>query len=192
MTCAILLAAGASSRTSSPKALFKVGGKSLVQFQIDALLNGGAGEVYVVTGYHRDAIASAILPSKRVTIVVNPQPQRGMFSSILSGIEAVRDADARILIHPVDVPLPGADTLRRLIGAEGEIVIPSVLGRKGHPVIIAGELARTLFHAPQQRLDAWLRDHGDVTRYVEADEPDILQNGNTDAELSQIFSQETR
>lgn len=190
MTVAILLAAGASTRTSSPKALFGVGGKSLVQFQIDALLEGGIEHVYVVVGYHRDEIVSAITPSKRVSVVKNPEPQRGMFSSILEGVGAVRDADARIFIHPVDVPLPGANTLRRMIGSEGAIVIPRVSGRNGHPVILDGALASTLAHAPQQRLDVWLQNHGALIRYVDVDESSILKNGNTDAELSQIFCQE--
>lgn len=192
MTCAVLLAAGASSRTSSPKALYDVGGKSLVLHQADALLDGGVDHVCVVVGYHREAVVEALRASGKIRIVENPEPERGMFSSIVEGIAAIREKDARILIHPVDVPLPGAQTLRRLIGSEGEIVVPRVSGRNGHPVIIEGTLARILADALQQRLDLWLHDHESVTRYVEIDDDAVLQNGNTDTELSQIFSQETR
>lgn len=191
MTVAILLAAGASSRTSSPKGLFDVGGKSLVQYQIDALLEGGIEHVYVVVGYHRDKIVAAIAPSKRLSVVENPQPQRGMFSSILEGIGTIREEDARVLIHPLDVPLPQPQTLRKLIGTEGKIVVPRTRGKNAHPVILEAALARSLPNAPQKRLDVWLRDHEKWMCTVDVDDARLLQNGNTDAELSQIFFQET-
>ena len=54
----IILAAGRGSRMASlsdeiPKCLLKVGGKPLIDRQIEALRKGGVEDISIVTGYRR-------------------------------------------------------------------------------------------------------------------------------------------
>jgi len=188
-TAAILLAAGLSSRTTHPKQLFDINGKSLVQFQIELLLEAKITTVYVVVGYHSDRVIESISSDERVRIVHNFTPENGMFSSLKRGIEALDSAEERILIHPIDVPI--TPFIGSLLQAEGAIVIPRHSGRNGHPVLVNRELLRSIVTKPQQRLDRWLEHHRTLTSYVEIADPHILLNANTDDELSDFFKEGT-
>lgn len=67
---AILLCAGRGSRlnpltSDRPKCLVKVGGKVILDHQIDALLAAGIGEIVVVGGYRFDQLAAHVAVSER-------------------------------------------------------------------------------------------------------------------------------
>lgn len=186
-TAAILLAAGSSSRTTHPKQLFQINGKPLVQFQIEALLDANITTVYVVVGYHSHHVIEAIGSNNRVKIVLNPTPEKGMFSSLLEGIKALTTSEERLLIHPVDVPI--TSSLTQLLQAEGNILIPSFNGKNGHPIIVKSTLVQSIAKEPQQRLDRWLERHRKMIHYIESADSCILLNANTDEELLRYFTQ---
>src|SRR5207253_1955705 len=85
------------------------------------LLAGGVAEVIVVVG--RDARVelerdvNAML-DPRVRAVENPDPSRGMFSSIQEGV-AQAQGDA-ILVMPGDMPFVSPETVRAVIAAYAE------------------------------------------------------------------------
>jgi len=60
---AIILAAGRGSRMKkltdeSPKCLVKLGGKTLLDWQLDAFKNAGISQIAIVTGYKRELLAN--------------------------------------------------------------------------------------------------------------------------------------
>lgn len=62
---AVILAAGRSTRLypltlDKPKSLLKVGGKTLLEYQLDALAGCGIGATTIVTGYHKNLIEEKI------------------------------------------------------------------------------------------------------------------------------------
>jgi len=188
MTAAVLLAAGASSRTSTPKQLFAVGCEPLVRHQARRLREAGAARVYVVTGHHAAAVGAALAGLAGVRTVENPQGE--MFDSLLAGVKAaLADGAARVVIHPVDVPLPSLRALARLLDARGTVVLPTCGGKRGHPVVMARAAALTLGEGAR-RLDAWLTEHAVLRVTVELGEACILCNANTDAELQAYFTGE--
>lgn len=184
-----MLAAGASTRTSRPKPLFQVGAKPLVRHQIDRLHAAGIDHVFVVVGYHREAVCEAVGSGEGISIVTNRAPQRGMFSSVCEGIDALSD-EGTLLIHPVDVLLPSPETVTMLLNTDAPIVIPTYCGRRGHPLILNTRLARTIPLSSHTRLDEWLCDNTSLITYVAVDEPAVVYNANTDAELAHFFPSE--
>ena len=59
MTKAIILAAGSGSRLkqlNTPKCLITVGGKTLLEWQVEALIQGGVRDIAIVTGYKGNMI----------------------------------------------------------------------------------------------------------------------------------------
>ena len=113
---AVVTAAGSAERFGGKKLLTPIDGEPLLDHTIDALLDGGVAEVIVVVG--RDARVelerdvNAML-DPRVRAVENPDPSRGMFSSIQEGV-AQAQGDA-ILVMPGDMPFVSPDTVRAVI-----------------------------------------------------------------------------
>jgi molybdenum cofactor cytidylyltransferase/nicotine blue oxidoreductase len=77
------------------------------------------------------------------TRVVNPEPGRGMLSSLALAVDAAADADA-LAVLLVDVPGIGADAVRAVVGAwrPGRVAIGRYQGRRAHPTVMAPTLWR--------------------------------------------------
>jgi molybdenum cofactor cytidylyltransferase len=141
---AVVTAAGSAERFGGKKLLTPIDGEPLLDRTIRALLDGGVAEVIVVVGQdgraelERDVTA---MRDRRVRTVENPDPSRGMFSSIQDGVaEAQGDA---ILVMPGDMPFVSPDTVRAVIAAYAgnpAIVSPRYRGKRGHPVALPASL----------------------------------------------------
>lgn len=143
---AIVLAGGLSTRMKQFKPLLPLGGGTVTDRVIDTFLEAGA-DVYLVAGYRRDDIAAGI-KKREITIVYNPDYEKGMFSSIQAGVRRLPPGYRAFFILPVDIPLVQPATIRRLMQAAGEnpgkIIYPVHNGKRGHPPLIPQELARDI------------------------------------------------
>jgi len=79
----IILAAGASSRMGTPKALLDYRGATFVR-RLFRVLGETCQPVMVVLGYHADVIRQQV--PLTATIVVNPDPSRGQLSSLQTAL----------------------------------------------------------------------------------------------------------
>jgi len=151
MISSIILAAGASTRMGTPKALLDWGGEPLLCYEIRQLQQAGVDEVIVVLGHRSDEIRRT-LAKVDCRVMNNPHFHAGRVRSLHIGAKAVnRDADA-ILVQNVDQPRPAA-FLRALIQAHHDgaaATRPVVSGRHGHPVVVAGGLRSELMAATDE------------------------------------------
>ncbi len=85
MTGAIILAAGASSRMGQPKQLLNIHGTSLLQKAINAFVDARIEPITCVLGYNHNHLREAV-KDETVDVVVNVDWQRGMGSSIKTGL----------------------------------------------------------------------------------------------------------
>lgn len=147
MSAAVVLAAGAGTRLGGvPKALLVHEGRTFLERIAAALREVEGGPLVVVAAApYGDAVtehARSILPD--VVIVANPDPARGMASSIALGFAALHPwsrlsgVDAAWL-WPVDHPFVSAATLAALERAlvHEDVARPTYRGRGGHPPLIA-------------------------------------------------------
>ena len=145
MLAALLLAAGASTRFGSDKLLAHLGGQPLVRWSAAAMLTAPVSDVVVVCGPGPDADAlREALDGLPVRFAVNPEPARGMGSSIASGVAALPHATDAVLVALADQPRPSASALQRVVDryrAGGvSIIAPSFRGVPGHPVLFARDV----------------------------------------------------
>jgi molybdenum cofactor cytidylyltransferase len=140
----MLLAAGRSTRMGGPNKLLQDWrGRPLVRHAAEAALATGA-PVLVVTGHQADAVAAA-LAGLAVTLVHNPDAARGLSSSLQAGFAALPAGAARIAVMLGDMPLVGAEIIRRLDAAlaaapDRVAAVPVLAGEWGNPVVLARSL----------------------------------------------------
>lgn len=177
MKCAgIILAAGASSRMGRPKALLAYEGETFLD-RLAGIFSRTCDEVVVVLGYHGNALREGA--RRPVRFVENPDPDRGMLSSLQCGLRAMAADTGAVLFTPVDYPAIQESTAAKLIEAmahkpETLIAIPRHEGRRGHPVACRRPIAEELMALPLggQARDV-IRAHRDRTVYVDVDDPGI-------------------
>ena len=187
---AIVTAAGSAERFGGKKLLTPIDGEPLLDHTIDALLDGGVSEVIVVVG--RDGRAelerdvNAML-DPRVRAVENPDPSRGMFSSIQEGV-AQAQGDA-ILVMPGDMPFVSPDTVRAVIAAyerKPAIVSPRYHGKRGHPVALPGSLRDEIRAAdPRATLHDVIHAHMHMRVDVEVSDPGVVRDIDRPEDLAE-------
>ena len=191
MIAALILAAGESRRMGSPKALIPYHGLTFVEHLLAATRLPRIGETRVVLGAGAEEIRGR-LPVKDSQIVINDAWESGPLSSIQAGLRSLPDDGVEAaLICPVDHPL----VTLRLIGAivaafdrSGKaIVLPTYLGRRGHPVLFASRLFSELMVAP---LDvgarAVVRAHRGEIEEVSTEEEGVVLNLNDPEALARL------
>ena len=178
MIAGIILAAGASSRMGTPKALLEYRGETFVG-RLARVLGSACQPVIVVLGHHAEAIRPRVPAG--VQIVVNPDPSRGQLSSLQTALSILpAEADGFAFI-PVDSPAVEADTVEKLAQtferreASTLFVIPRKSGRRGHPVFAARAIADELLALPPT---AEARDvvhaHVERTEYLDVKDAGIF------------------
>ncbi len=139
---AVVLAAGLGRRMGSAKMLADFDGKPMIVATVENVLASGVDEVIVVTGHESEKVVAA-LGGMKVRRVHNPDFESGMASSLRVGVEAVKSADAAVIILG-DMPRVPAAVIDRLIAAfnpteHRSIVVPTHKGQFGNPVLWGSE-----------------------------------------------------
>jgi molybdenum cofactor cytidylyltransferase len=201
--CGVILAAGDSTRMGTDKALLPwpqgAPGKlsDNTTFLSSAILSLlPFNELVIVVAGKNEANLAPVVYSNGASLVRNPAPDNGQFSSLQVGLQEVlnRGRDAA-MITLVDRPPANAGTLQALCTAfmsrPGGIwaVVPEFGGKHGHPFLIARELievflkasptssAREIEHQNQQHIS-----------YVRVDDPAVTLNVDTPLDYSALSS----
>jgi CTP:molybdopterin cytidylyltransferase MocA len=182
---AIVPAAGRSSRFGGAKLLADVDGVRLIDRTIGCLLDAGLERIVVVVG-RPDALDEArLVHDGRVSLVVNVDPSRGMFSSIQTGIAAA--ADDAYLVLPADMPFVRASTVTSVLDRTREVrsvVVPTFHGRRGHPIVISADLRTHVLAAdPSSTLKGVLRTSAIRQIEIDVDDPGVTRDVDVPSDL---------
>jgi molybdenum cofactor cytidylyltransferase len=184
-SAAIVPAAGKGDRFGGAKLLARAGDDVMLDRTLRSLLDGGVDRVVVAVAAGADLDASRLLADPRVRRVVNPDPSRGMFSSIQVAL-AGADGDPLVVL-PADMPFVSPTTVEAVVTAcarEGRIVVPVRGHRRGHPVAFPASLrAAILREPPESTLKAALAATGAAWTELRVDDPGVLRDVDTPADL---------
>jgi len=194
----VILAAGDSTRMGRDKALLpwppqSVAAGTFLSAAIQ-LLDPYVDIVLVVGGKNQQNIAP-IVYANGASLVVNPHPEHGQFSSLQTGLREVlnRGRDAAI-ITLVDRPPVTPATIEQLSEAFDDAlsqskwaVVPEYQGKHGHPVLAGREMIEAFLRAP---VTSNARDiehtHQDKIVYAPVDDPVITANVDTPAQYAEL------
>ena len=115
----IVLAAGegARMRSTRPKVLHEIAGRSMLAHALAAVAAAGAGDVAVVVGPDRDDVARAALAAVPGAEIFVQRERRGTAHAVLAARAAIARGFDDILVTYADIPLIRGETLARLRAA---------------------------------------------------------------------------
>jgi molybdenum cofactor cytidylyltransferase len=181
----IVLAAGLSSRSGRYKMTLPLGDRTVIEHCI-AGMYGVVGRIVVVVGWQAARLQELLAGDEKVTCVLNERFREGMFSSVRAGIAQVRAP--RFFLTPGDYPLVGPAVYERMLGVQGDIVIPTFDAERGHPVLIRSQLVPEILAQPA---DSSLRDFIEARGYtiVEVEDETILWDLDTPEDYERLLAQ---
>jgi molybdenum cofactor cytidylyltransferase len=110
----ILLAAGTSSRMGCNKLLFELNGESVLRGAARRALAGGLSPLLVVLGHQAETTRQE-LDGLACRIVINPDYDQGITSSLKAGVSALPPGAAAAMVLLADMPLVTAEMIADLV-----------------------------------------------------------------------------
>jgi molybdenum cofactor cytidylyltransferase len=161
----------------TPKALLRFQNETFLD-RLIRLFSGVASPVIVVLGHQSDQIRSGIEHASEAIFAVNPDPERGMLSSLQCGLKALPAGTEAAMFTPVDHPNLQAATLEKLaVQFETErapVTVPTYDGQHGHPVCIARAVADELLALPPSAMASdVIHKYVSRTSYIAVDDPAV-------------------
>jgi molybdenum cofactor cytidylyltransferase len=156
---AIIPAAGHSTRMGRPKLLMPLDGRPLLLHTIEAWRRSRVDQVLVVVRPGDGALADVVGSTGAVLVVPeNPPPDmKASIQAALRHIERYQAPEPRdaFLVAPADMPRLSPAVINRLIdkhfsSGEASILVPTLAGRRGHPVLFPWQFAAEVHGLPAE------------------------------------------
>lgn len=167
-----------SSRMMDFKPLLPFGGTTVIQHTVSRMLEGGAEEIILVTGFLATEV-ERIFRDSRVRFVHNRDYAKSqMFDSVCLGLAAARGDE--IFLLPADLPQIDPTLLNRLSAIPAQAVYPVCHGKNGHPLLLRRSGVETvLLHdgtrdlkGALERLDTQTIETEDLGCLLDIDNPE--------------------
>ena len=190
-TCAIVPAAGDSRRFGSMKLLADVAGVALLSHTLRSLLEADVGRIFLVVAPGHRFSGVANMDDPRVTVVSNPDPSRGMFSSIQAGLAEMSKASPEAewaVVLPADMPFVRPATIQQVLGEaqwHGRVAIAVHGGTNGHPIVMPRSCCQQMLEAPvSSNLKAVFAAANLERMPVMVDDPGVVRDIDVPADLT--------
>jgi molybdenum cofactor cytidylyltransferase len=189
----VILSGGASRRMGTPKALLRFQNETFLD-RLIRIFSPICDPVIIVVGLHADQIRSGIEHGHQALFAVNPDPERGMLSSLQCGLALVPpDADAAMFL-PVDHPHIALDTVRsvaeRFQRDRAPVIVPTYAGEHGHPVCITRALIDELLALPPDaKASDVIHRHVAQTSYIEVLDQAVITDIDDPAAYADLLAQ---
>ena len=199
--CGVILAAGESTRMGTDKALLpwpppasgqSAGPNTFLSAAISSLLQV-CDLVLVVAGKNEERL-TPIVYANNASLVRNPAPEQGQFSSLQTGLqEVLNHGRDTAIITLVDRPPVRPATLQSLrdafVAAPTNIwaVVPEFQGRHGHPFVAGRELIHKWLQAlPTATAREVEHQYPAHISYLPVDDPLVVMNVDTPQDYASL------
>lgn len=188
----VLLAAGQGRRFGADKLLQPLADGTPVAVAAARALKAACPCSIAVLRPEQDALA-ALLEAEGLTVVRCAAARSGMGHSLAAGVAAGSLAWGDVdgwLVALADMPCIGVPTLRRVaqaLAGGAALAAPTYAGRRGHPVGFAARWKDALLALEgDEGARAILRQHAALLQTFDTDDPGVLQDVDTPADLAAL------
>ena len=191
MICAVVLAAGRSSRMGRNKMLLPFRGGTIIGGVVDAVLGSMADRTVVVVGHEGELVARE-LAGRAVDILRNTAAGSEMLESVRVALRSLPRECTGVMVLPGDHPRMSSAILDRLLRAFAlhplSIVVPVASGRRGHPIVFPASLSREILERHDGAgLRGLLDEHAAEVLEVEMQGDEVLSDMDDEEDYRRVL-----
>ncbi len=171
--CAVILAAGVSSRSKYNKLMAETeDGTPLFMRAVNAALGSDASPVFIVTGHQAEEMQKH-LEDIDINVLYNPSYPFGVKTSITLGLKSTPSFCEGAVLIPADMPNITSQDINKLIssfqrGQERQVCMFTHHKEKANPIIWSKSLYAVADLVPENsKVRPIFVEHSDYTHYVE-------------------------
>ena len=188
----IVLAAGASSRMGTAKALLEIDNTTFLERAVHVLREGGCR--YVVAVVNDDDWIERLADVSGAAVVINDKDNAEQIESLRLGIANLPDGADGVLVLPVDFPRVSVPTVKALIEqferAPSPILNPAFDGVAGHPVLFARSVLVELMQPDlPDGARSIIEKHKADARVIGVDDAGVVADVDTREDYARIAQQ---
>ncbi|HBC47019.1 MAG TPA: hypothetical protein DEO84_02755 [candidate division Zixibacteria bacterium] len=184
---AVILAAGEGKRFGGCKATAQIDGVSFLEIIVGHLKKTNCQPIIVVCGSDSDKI-SGEAARLGIDYAINPDWEKGQFSSLKSGLSKIKDDVCGALVTLVDHPFVKTETYNLMIDGfvkrPNRIIVPVHDHKRGHPIILPRDIIKQiLMVADDITLRDIIKNHEAMVVKFRCDDPGVLKDIDTRDDL---------
>lgn len=192
----LILAAGLSTRMGQSKPLTKFLDKKLIDQTIKTMQEAGIDNIQIVTGFENERVEAYLqdnYSSDHIHTIWNSNYGNGsILTSIKTGLPELAACES-VFIQLTDLPCIMPETYRKLLETmfvyRKKAVLPTVDGRRGHPVLIRMDLLTDILAYEGAVCGGGLRGFwkqlGDDMMELPVDDPGCIMDTDTKEQLQE-------
>ena len=141
---AIILAAGQGTRmkSSTPKVLHRIGGRTLLDRMIDTVQASGCERIVVVVGTHSPAVRELAVERLGEAAVAVQETPLGTAHAVLAAKAALADFDGDVLITYADAPLLAPEDMAPLFNLRARDADIALMAFEPHDALLYGRVIK--------------------------------------------------
>ena len=184
----MILSAGCSERFKSPKILFEVEGRPMLQWVIDLLKRLPLdGRILVVNPHWKSF--SKYFNTRGFEILINEDFREGMASSVRKAVEFSKKRGAKqVVIFLGDMPFLREETVYKILYFETDkpIIAPLYRGIKGFPTIVKSEVFDEVLKLKGDiGIRKLIRERPDLVQFVKVNDPSVIKDIDEPVDMKQ-------
>jgi len=194
----VLLAAGESRRFKSNKLLHPLLGKPIISYSFRTFLESPLDDFYIVVGRKKEEILNimkAYMKDRKVTVIVNEFPLRGIISSLKEALGKVGSNYDGVIVFLADMPFITKSIVLRLLQefkrcGSKKMIVPVCENKLYHPRIIPRRLFPLFLRLKDsERGTKIMKIHPEEVIKVRVGEPFNFLDIDTPEDLKRIESE---
>ncbi len=186
MTGALVITAGNKDSKNRFFPEKRIGSISALERIVAVLKDAGINRIAVVESEENEQVKKLVSFMNVVFLTIPAGAD--MFDGIKKGLEYFIDKCGRVLIVHADVPMFSKHTVKKLIEARGEIIIPVCKGHSGHPVAVSSEcFEKVISYKGTGGLKGAINANKFTRNFIETEDPGVLNESKYNVSYDELI-----
>lgn len=173
----LIVAAGNSENKEEITPLMKLGSVSVIKRIVITFQQANIKPIVVITGYRALDVEQHLAGCDVIFLRNESYENTDKFYSAKLGLNYLKDKCDKVIFTSVTIPTYTAETVKKMIALDKQVVVPVYHGRRGHPLLISSEIIEPILaYSGAGGLNCAVKQVTSKGEYIEVEDKGVILN----------------